>query len=159
MRRTVSKVCAVLMLTMSVVPFGSVAETAAPQTEIRVIKRPRCGCCERWVTHLKAHGFKTTVTESRQLSAIRVQLGVPKDLAACHTAQVEGYIIEGHVPAHAIRRLLTKRPNATGLAVPGMPVGSPGMEGGAPETYDVILFSKDRKQSFGQYKTDKPVSH
>ena len=134
------------------------AAHANPQLEIKVVKRPSCGCCTGWVEHLKSNGFKTSVTESRQLRAIRAQLGVPKGLASCHTAQIEGYVIEGHVPASAIKRLLVERPNATGLAVPGMPIGSPGMEGGTPETYDVILFSKNRQQSYGQYKTDKLVS-
>jgi len=131
---------------------------AEAQLEIKVVKRPSCGCCTKWVKHLEENGFKAIVTESGQLKSIRTRLGVPKALAACHTAQIEGYVIEGHVPAHAIKRLLAERPNATGLAVPGMPIGSPGMEGGTPVTYDVILFSKNQQQSFGSYKTDVLVS-
>lgn len=157
-RNKASNLFIALIVSVSVVAFSSRDARADTELEIAVIKRPNCGCCTRWVDHLKSNGFKASVRESRQLSAIRAQLGVPKVLAACHTAQIESYVIEGHVPADAIKRLLAERPNATGLAVPGMPIGSPGMEGGTPETYDVILFSKDRQQSFGQYETDKLIS-
>lgn len=158
MRRTFSISVAGLMMIASAITLQGLTANAESQFEIAVIKRPSCGCCTRWVEHLQSNGFKTNVKESGQLRSIRARLGVPTDLAACHTAQIDGYVIEGHVPADAIKRLLAERPEATGLAVPGMPIGSPGMEGGTPETYDVILFSKNRQQSFGRYRTDKLIS-
>jgi hypothetical protein len=100
------------------------------------------------VKYLKDAGFAVTVEETTDLQPVRKRLGVPADLAACHTAEVEGYVLEGHVPAVAVRRLLAERPTAVGLSVPGMPVGSPGMEGGTPQRYDVILFGKAGRQPF-----------
>lgn len=100
-----------------------------------------CGCCTGWVQHLKDAGFTVTVQETAQLPAVRKRLGVPGDLAACHTAEIGGYVIEGHVPAFALRQLLEKRPTAIGLAVPGMPAGSPGMEGGPPPGSTTWSFS------------------
>ena len=115
---------------------------------ILVHKDPNCGCCAGWVEHLKASGFAVTVEEAADLRVVRKRLGVPADLAACHTAEVAGYVIEGHVPASAIRQLLEKRPAAIGLAVPGMPAGSPGMEGSVPQRYEVVLFGKSDRQPF-----------
>ena len=91
------------------------------------------------------------------MQAVKIRLGVPLELASCHTAQIAGYIIEGHVPAPAIMRLIAEKPDALGLAVPGMPIGSPGMEGGAPEIYDVIIFGKEPSQTFGRYRGERPV--
>lgn len=113
----------------------------AEQELITVHKDPTCGCCTGWVRHLQKNGFTTKVIETAQIDAVKKRLGVPDNLATCHTAEVAGYILEGHVPATAVRRLLTERPAAMGLAVAGMPVGAPGMEGGAPEAYDVVLFA------------------
>src|SRR5258707_1373146 len=128
-----------------VMPSGSaLAQTPA----ILVHKDPDCGCCASWVRHLEDAGFAVTVEETADLQPVRKRLGVPADLAACHTAEVDGYVLEGHVPAAAVRRLLEKRPTAIGLAVPGMPAGSPGMEGGVPHLYDVILFAKTGHQPF-----------
>ena len=138
-----------------VVPALS-ASAQAPT--IIVHKAPNCGCCGGWVQHLKEAGFAVTVEETAVLRAIRKRLGVPADLAACHTAEIAGYIIEGHVPAPAIRQLLEKRPVAVGLAVPGMPVGSPGMEGGAPQKYDVILFGATGRETFMQFIGSQAVS-
>jgi hypothetical protein len=119
---------------------------------ITVHRDPGCGCCGGWVEHLKHAGFATTVIASRELDAVKRRLGVPAELASCHTAEVEGYVVEGHVPASAIRRLLAERPAAAGLAVPGMPVGSPGMEGGTPETYEVVLFGPQGRRTFARYR-------
>jgi hypothetical protein len=128
-----------------VVPaFSAVAQTPA----ILVHKDPNCSCCSGWVRHLKDAGFAVTVEAIADLQPVRKRLGVPADLAACHTAEVDGYVLEGHVPAAAVRRLLEQRPTAVGLAVPGMPAGSPGMEGGAPQRYDVVLFGAGGRQSF-----------
>src|SRR5207302_5829894 len=121
----------------------------AQTSTILVHKDPNCSCCSGWVRHLKDAGFAVTVEENTDLQpVIKNRLGVPADLAACHTAEVDGYVLEGHVPAVAVRRLLEQRPTATGLAVPGMPAGSPGMEGGTPQRYDVVLFGANGRQSF-----------
>src|SRR5262245_26187233 len=131
---------AVLMLVSGVaaLPIGS--SRAAEAQEITVHKDPNCGCCSGWVRHLQQAGFAVKAIDTAELDAIKTRLGVPADLAACHTAQVAGYVVEGHVPALAIERLLAEKPDAAGLAVPGMPIGSPGMEGANPEQYDVVLF-------------------
>jgi hypothetical protein len=124
--------------------FSAVAQTPA----ILVHKDPNCSCCSGWVRHLEDAGFTVTVEETADLQPVRRRLGVPADLAACHTAELDGYVLEGHVPAAAVRRLLETRPTAIGLSVPGMPAGSPGMEGGTPKRYDVILFGKTGQQPF-----------
>jgi hypothetical protein len=118
---------------------------------IAVHKDPNCGCCSGWVQHLEKSGFVTKVTQTKDINAVKTRLGVPADLAACHTAEVSGYVVEGHVPATALRRFLAEKPNATGLAVPGMPVGSPGMEGGSPEPYQVVLFAPDGRRIYAQF--------
>ena len=124
---------------------------SAQSPAITVHKDPNCGCCTGWVRHLKDAGFAVTIEEAANLQAVRTRLGVPSDLAACHTAEIAGYVIEGHVPALALRQLLEKRPAAVGLAVPGMPAGSPGMEGGKPRKYDVVLFGSSGRRSFMQF--------
>ena len=122
-----------------------VAVAAAPAA-VEVWKAPTCGCCKDWIVHLEANGFKVQVHDSGNTAA-RARLGIPMRLGSCHTALVDGYAIEGHVPAREIRRLLAERPGAVGLAVPGMPVGSPGMDGPAygarKDAYDVLLVRKD----------------
>jgi hypothetical protein len=122
--------------------------------KITVSRDPSCGCCGRWVAHLKQSGFAVDVVETSDVNRVKVRLGVPQNLApACHAAEVAGYAIEGHVPAGAIKRLLAESANAKGLAVPGMPVGSPGMEveGTAPEMYEVILFGPAGQRPFARY--------
>jgi hypothetical protein len=122
---------------------GLMAQTK-PQVE--VWKDPDCGCCKDWVSHLEANGFQVKVHDSGNAAA-RVRLGVPEKLGSCHTALVGGYALEGHVPARDIQRLLKERTKAVGLAVPGMPVGSPGMDGpvygGRKDPYDVLLMLAD----------------
>ena len=108
---------------------------AAEQPEITVHTDPNCGCCSGWVQHLQKAGFQTNVIDTRNIDAEKQRLGVPDDLAACHIAEIAGYVMEGHVPASALRRFVSEKPNATGLAIPGMPIGSPGMEGGKPQPY------------------------
>jgi hypothetical protein len=124
---------------------------AAQQPTITVHKDPNCGCCSGWVRHLQAAGFAVDARDSADLDAVKTRLGVPADLAACHTAQLAGYVVEGHVPAAALERLLAERPQAAGLAVPGMPIGSPGMEGGAPEHYEVILFGPAGRRAYMRF--------
>lgn len=130
---------------------------ADPRPAITVWKDPNCGCCTGWVEHLRRNGFTATVTETANVQAIKVERGVPAELASCHTAEIAGYTIEGHVPARAIMRLIAEKPDALGLAVPGMPIGSPGMEGGTPETYDVILFGAGAPARFERYLGQQPA--
>lgn len=118
------------------------AASAAPRIE--VYKTPTCGCCGKWVSHMQQHGFEVTVHEVESTAAYRRQARVPDKLASCHTGIVEGYGVEGHVPAEEVLRLLKERPGKVkGLAVPGMPLGSPGMEQGARRAaYDVLAFTE-----------------
>lgn len=126
---------------------------AAGLPEVAVTKDPTCGCCEKWVAHMRETGFTVTVTEG-PVNPVKARLGVPRDLASCHTAQASGYVVEGHVPAGAIKRLLAEKPQGTGLAVSGMPVGSPGMEvdGMEPDTYEVTLFGPEGRSVFARYR-------
>jgi hypothetical protein len=114
--------------------------------QVEVWKSPTCGCCADWVKHLEANGFKVKVFDVGN-TKMRAQLGMPEKLGSCHTARVGGYVIEGHVPAREIQRLLKERPAALGLSVPGMPVGTPGMDdpiyGGQKDPYDVVLVGRD----------------
>jgi hypothetical protein len=110
-----------------------------------VFKTAGCTCCEGWISHARDYGFELLVNDMdmEELVRIKAQAGVEPDWASCHTTVIEGYVIEGHVPAVDIARLLTERPDALGLAAPGMPAGSPGMEGASEEPYDVLLLLKD----------------
>jgi len=128
-----------LLLSLLFAMFG-VAHAA---DTIEVWKDPGCGCCTKWVDHLQAAGFKVRTHEVNDMNAARARNGVPQALGSCHTARVGGYALEGHVPAADIKRLLRERPKASGLAVPGMPLGSPGMEADRTQTYDVLLFTAD----------------
>ncbi len=130
---------------------GPAVAARADEAVVRVNKDPSCGCCDGWVQHLRDAGFTVQVKETADLDAVRSRLGVPSDLAACHTAEVAGYVVEGHVPATAVRRLLLERPNARGIAVPGMPIGSPGMEGGRPQRYEVVLFGAEGQRPYMRF--------
>lgn len=111
--------------------------------DIHVYKSPTCGCCTDWVDHLKDNGFKVEVTETNDLNPIKVDAGLTPSLASCHTAFVGDYVIEGHVPANDIHRLIAEAPKVKGLAVPGMPAGSPGMEvGDRKDPYQVLMFNE-----------------
>ena len=135
------------LLVLSVMIFGVVPVAAANSpSSIEVWKSATCKCCGAWVKHLEANGFAVTVndTDTSALAALKQQAGVGDKLASCHTAMIDGYVIEGHVPGTDIKRLVAEHPDAIGLAVPGMPAGSPGMEQGAEfEPYDVLLIKKD----------------
>ena len=109
---------------------------------ITVYKTPTCSCCGKWIEHLEAGGFTVEAIEVENVGQIKKRHGVPAELSSCHTALVDGYVIEGHVPAEDVRRLLEERPQISGLAVPAMPIGSPGMEGPNPEPYEVIAFTR-----------------
>jgi hypothetical protein len=137
-----NRFCAVVIAIAMAVAAGWTSASGLA-AELTVYKSPWCGCCSSWADHMRANGHSVTTKEVEDLDAIRRMAGVPEPLQSCHTAVVDGYVIEGHVPAADVARLLTERPDAKGLSVPGMPIGSPGMEGGTPERYDVILFRKD----------------
>jgi hypothetical protein len=112
---------------------------------LQVYKDPTCGCCAKWVEHMKNQGFAANVSDVEDINAVKDANGVPQKLRSCHTATVDGYVIEGHVPAADVQRLLQERPaGVVGLTVPGMPVGSPGMEvGNRVQPYEVLTFDKD----------------
>ncbi|MBS3804635.1 MAG: DUF411 domain-containing protein [Oleiphilaceae bacterium] len=120
---------------------------------IKVYKSPNCGCCGDWVKHLEDNDFEVDVHNTRNLNPIKAEAGLTPALASCHTAFIDGYVIEGHVPASDIRRLLEEAPKAQGLAVPGMPVGSPGMEmGDREDEYQVLLFNDEgQSRVFANY--------
>jgi hypothetical protein len=127
------------------------AKTAGPRVE--VFKTETCGCCGAWVEHLTRAGFQVTVHNVPETASARKRLGMPEAYGSCHTATVGGYTLEGHVPADEIKRLLAAKPAAVGLAVPGMPVGTPGMEMGARrDPYEVLLIDKaGRASTFARY--------
>lgn len=127
------------------------AESAAPV--IDVYKSPSCGCCSKWVDHLKANGFLVRSHNTLDVAQHKIRLGVPYEHASCHTAEVGGYLVEGHVPATDIKRLLKAGSEARGLVVPGMPVGSPGMEqGSSTDRYEVLLLKRDGStQTYSRY--------
>lgn len=127
------------------VSLPALALAAAPV--IDVYKSESCGCCAAWVAHLQANGFVTRVTNVDNPSDYRERGGIPNELGSCHTGMIQGYAIEGHVPAAEIKRLLAQKPKARGLAVPGMPLGSPGMEGPRKDPYDVLLVHANGKTS------------
>ena len=141
-RRTVLKGASLALL----VPLLSHAER---KPQITVYKTPTCGCCHEWVAHLEANGFAVVANDVPSTAPYRERFGVPKELGSCHTGVIDGYALEGHVPASEIKRLLAEKPKARGLAVPGMPVGSPGMETGGTlrDAFDVLLFSDDGRRS------------
>ena len=136
---------------------GAVARTSLPK--VVVTKDPNCGCCGAWVDHMRAAGFPVDVVTTPQVNRVKARLRVPDDLASCHTAEADGYVVEGHVPAKEVKRLLAERPKAKGLAVPGMPVGSPGMEvpGADPDTYEVVLFGPSGRNTFARYRATRPL--
>ena len=137
--------------------FATTGGRAVDEQIITVHKDPSCGCCSGWVKHLQQAGFAVATIETADLEPVKTRLGVPADLAACHTAQVDGYVIEGHVPAVALRRLLDEKPSAAGLAVPGMPIGSPGMEEGRPEPYEVVLFGPAGRRTYMRFVGDRAL--
>ena len=120
---------------------GMVAPVAQRDT-VTVYKSPSCGCCSNWVDHMREHGYAVVVNDMEDVQPVKTREGVTDALASCHTATVGGYVVEGHVPAADVQRLLSDRPAITGIAVPGMPMGSPGMEGGSVDRYDVLAFDR-----------------
>ena len=119
----------------------------AEAADVVVYKSPTCGCCKKWVSHLKANGYTVDVQERTDMSPIKREFGIPRHLQSCHTAKVGGYVVEGHVPADVIARLLQEKPQIKGLAVPGMPMGSPGMEGPRKVPYNILTIPESGKGS------------
>ena len=130
---------------------------------VTVWKTPSCGCCKEWVIHLRKEGFNVVTNDVNDTAPIRKKLGLPAKFGSCHTAQVAGYVLEGHVPAREVKRMLHEKPVATGLAVPGMPVGSPGMEMsgemlGVRDAFDVVLVTRDGGSRVYESYTAKPAT-
>ncbi len=147
------KVLAARLAAAAALSAAPLAYAAAPV--IDVYKTASCGCCTAWVDHLKSNGFKVHAHNVEDPGAIRAKFGIGEQYGSCHTGVVKGYAIEGHVPAQSIKKLLKEKPKANGLAVPGMPMGSPGMEGHRKDAYDVLLIGKDGKAStFSSHKGD-----
>lgn len=122
------------------------APAFAAGDEVVMYKDPNCGCCGKWAEHMRAAGFKVKEIKSTEMSTVKREAGVPQALGSCHTAKVGGYVVEGHVPAADVKRLLAEKPKVAGISAPGMPMGSPGMEGPYPaDRYEVVSFAADGK--------------
>jgi len=131
---------------------------AQPGRTLTVYKEATCGCCGGWVRHMAKAGFSVNPVDVNNIGAIKTKHGIPDALATCHTAEVDGYLVEGHVPAVVVERLLRERPKAKGIAVPGMPLGSPGMENPLQETYEVILFGDDGQGVFARCRGAEEIA-
>jgi hypothetical protein len=150
---------AAILLAAAAVNHSAVAQTKAKapaaKPHLTVYKTPTCGCCAKWVEQMQASGFTATTTNMDDVSPIKIKHGLPPRLASCHTTLVGGYVIEGHVPAEDIKRLLREKPAIVGLTTaPGMPAGSPGMDVPNSPPYDVLTFDKNGKTSV--FATHKP---
>ena len=112
-----------------------------------VYKSPSCGCCQKWVDYMRSHGFDPKVQDVENIGAVKLKLGVREEFSSCHTSEIGGYVVEGHVPVETVQRMLKERPKIAGIAVPNMPAGSPGMEvpGGRKEAYNILAFTRDGK--------------
>ena len=135
-----------LRLAFGVVACAAIAlpSAFAAGDEVTMYKDPNCGCCSKWAEHMRASGFSVKEVATPKMAAVKGSAGVPQALGSCHTARVGGYVVEGHVPAADVKRLLAERPAVVGIAAPGMPLGSPGMEGPYPaDRYDVVSFDRD----------------
>jgi hypothetical protein len=131
-----------LLLSTGAGAHGASTHELSKEPTITVYRDPNCGCCTKWIEHLTKHGFLVTDRKTDEMTEIKRGLGVPGKLESCHTGVVNGYVIEGHVPAADIQRLLKEKTKVAGLAVPGMPMGSPGMEGPRTDRYEVVSFDK-----------------
>lgn len=139
MKQSSARFCVALVATVTLAACGR-----APDLSLEVFKSPTCGCCTKWVEHMRQEGFTVTVTDipDAELSALKDRQGIPAELRSCHTARIGGYTVEGHVPAADVKRMVADRPSESGIAVGGMPIGSPGMEvpNGAVQRYEVRTF-------------------
>ncbi len=140
------KLAAWLLTGITLVAGGVLfSQQPAEAADVVVYKSPTCGCCKDWVSHMKENGYTVEVHNQRNMSSIKTELGVPRNMQSCHTAKIGGYVIEGHVPADVVARLLKEKPPIKGLAVPGMPMGSPGMEGPRKDPYNVVTIQENGK--------------
>jgi len=146
-KRSMQQVLALVILLGSIVVGGSwmLSPKTAQAADVVVYKSPTCGCCKKWVSHMRENGFSVEVHEQYNVTPKKDEYGVPRRLRSCHTAKVGRYVVEGHVPADVVRQLLEEQPEIAGVAVPGMPMGSPGMEGFRKDPYDVISFADSGK--------------
>lgn len=135
--------------------WDQITETYDGNQEMTVYRSPSCGCCSIWIEHAKKHGFKITDIKTDNMAAIKQQYHISPDLESCHTAIIDGYVMEGHIPADDIKRFLKQKPDAIGLSVPGMPLGTPGMEAGeTKQPFAVFAFNKtDNPQVFNEYQS------
>ena len=133
-----------IILAVVFAAIGGAAAQRGQQPVVEVFKSPTCGCCSKWVDHLRAHGFSVKTTETEAIDDLKAKHQIPQAARSCHTALVGGYVVEGHVPAADVQRLLKEKPAIAGIAVPGMPIGSPGMEvpGMKAQAFDVIAFTR-----------------
>lgn len=139
---TVVRLAAAVGVTGAILASVALVRAPAPAPTVTVYKSASCGCCTKWVEHLRVSGFTVDAYDTEDLATVKTNMGVPSRLASCHTARVGNYVIEGHVPADLIRKLLAEHPALAGLAVPGMVTGSPGMEGPGAQHYDVIAWDR-----------------
>ncbi|MEP9356142.1 DUF411 domain-containing protein [Xanthobacter sp. KR7-65] len=148
-----------MLLLVAAALLAPTAARAATRPLVTVYKDPSCACCGAWADHVAKAGFSMTIVEEPRMNAIKVRFGIPSALWSCHTAEVENYLLEGHVPATALIRLLAARPSVRGIAVAGMPVGSPGMDvaGMEPETYDVMAFGSATSSLFMRFRSASPI--
>ena len=151
------------LLCMASLGYPLISMAATETNVVTVWKTPNCGCCKDWVVHLRKEGFNVVTNDVDDTAPIRQKLGLPAKFGSCHTAQVNGYVLEGHVPAREVKRLLREKPVAVGLAVPGMPVGSPGMEmkgdmQGVRDAFDVVLVTRDGKSRVYESYAAKAVT-
>ncbi len=136
------------LLAAGLLSVATLGPALAADDELTMFKDPNCGCCGKWAEHMRANGFSVKEVATHEMDAVKRKAGVPPALASCHTAKIGGYIIEGHVPAADVKRMLAQKPAITGLSAPGMPLGSPGMEGSyAAERYDVVSFDSAGKSA------------
>lgn len=137
-----------LMLAALLAGAGVAVPVLAAGEAVTMYKDPNCGCCGKWAEHMRSHGFSVKEIATPRMGEVKREAGVPQVLGSCHTAKVGGYVVEGHVPAADVKRMLADKPQILGISAPGMPQGSPGMEGPYPaDRYDVVSFDRDGKQA------------
>lgn len=142
-----------LSFTVSALGGFLLLQSASAEPQMTVYKSPTCGCCSKWITHMEANGFQIKAVDVLEMNIVKEKYGIKRELASCHTAVIDGYFVEGHVPALDVKRLLSEKPDVLGLSVPGMPAGSPGMEMGARvDHFSVIAIDNEgNSQVFNQY--------
>ena len=151
-------ICAALFLFLlppNTTLAASSKQPALPTSPLTVYRSPTCGCCKDWVAHMEAAGFQINDNVTSEMETVRQTYGVPEQISSCHTALIDGYVVEGHVPATDVQRLLAEKPNVVGLTAPGMPVGSPGMEmDNRSDPYVVYTFTSDAISAFAAHNQD-----